>query len=85
MLRHVGWLSGGYFRQVDFDRIGDAGMQFPPLPFQERIVGNVPHQRVLERIGLFVIVLLEPDQPGLQQPGESGFECVAVFARNRRQ
>ncbi|MGH6738198.1 MAG: hypothetical protein ACREDY_04045, partial [Bradyrhizobium sp.] len=50
MLCEVVGFPVGDLRQMKFDLLGDAGVELPSLPLQERIVCYVPHQSMFERV-----------------------------------
>src|SRR5258705_2149402 len=85
VLREVVGFPVGDLRQLEFDLLGDAGVELSSLPLEERIVRYVPHQSMLEGVDPFVVIALEPYQSGRAQPLESGFKGVVVLARNSRQ
>ncbi len=70
---------------MELDLLCDTVVNLPSLPFEKRIVGNVPNQRMLEGVDFFVVVALESYQSRCSQPLESGFKAVAMLTPQRRR
>jgi hypothetical protein len=60
--------------ETRFQRRGDAPVQFLPSPAQQRTVGSVLHQRVLEQVGGMRSGAAAEQQSRIAQPSQRGLQ-----------
>ena len=65
--------------------LGDQGVELLPGAAQQRAIGGVLHQRVLEQIGRMGRRALAGQQPGLKEPVDRRIQVSVGLARHRGQ
>jgi hypothetical protein len=85
MLREVVRLGGRELRQPGLDGLRNAGVQLATLTAEQRLIGDVANQRMLEGVGRLRIVAFQADEVGIDELRERGFERRMIRLADGRE